>query len=283
MKVQQKNFDDLDNLILAAIKEDLGSGDVTTEATIPKNLNGISRIKAKENGIICGLPIVKRVYKLIDKNVKVKTLKVDGDKVEKGDIVAEISGKMRSILTGERLALNFVQRLSGIATYTKKIAYILDPFEAKIYDTRKTTPLWRVLEKYAVIIGGGCNHRFGLFDMYLIKDNHIDVAGSVAKAVKLAKKSNKRGLKIATEARNMDEVKQAVVEGVDLILLDNMSPAEVKKALSIIKDSAEVEISGGITLNNILKYARVGVKRFSSGSLTHSAKALDFSMKISKK
>ncbi len=277
-----KNFSNLDKLLLAAIEEDVGSGDVTTNAIIPKDLKGTAKITAKENGIVAGLPIVKRVYKLIDPSVKIKILKNDGEKVIYGDVVAEISGKFCSILTGERLALNFLQRLSGTATYTKKISYILEPFGAKIYDTRKTTPLWRALEKYAVVIGGGCNHRFGLFDMFLIKDNHIDVAGSITKAIQLAKKVNKKKLRIACEARNLQEVKEVIDEGADLILLDNMKPAQIKAALKIIGNKSEVEVSGGITQKNILSYVVAGVKRFSSGALTHSSKALDFSMLIKK-
>ena len=275
------NFIKLDPFIKSAIKEDVGSGDVTTDAIIPKSSFGSAKIIAKEKGIVCGLPIVKRVYHLLDHKIKIKSLKNDGDEVLSGDNVAIVSGSLRSILIGERLALNFLQRLSGIATHTNRFVKVLSKYDAKIYDTRKTTPLWRSLEKYAVRVGGGNNHRFGLYDMFLIKDNHIDSAGGIKNAVALTKKSKHKKLKICCEARNLSEVKDAVECGVDIILLDNMKPREIKSALDIIKGRAEIEVSGGITLKTIENYAKIGVKRFSSGALTHSSKALDFSMKIS--
>lgn len=280
MRKNETNFSSLESLYIAALKEDIGSGDVTSESIIPETLKGSAKVIAKEDAVLCGMPVIKKIYKLIDPRIKIEEKKFDGMQIHRGDEIIVISGKIKSILIGERLALNFLQRLSGIATHTKKFADILGPYGAKIYDTRKTTPIWRTLEKYAVRTGGGENHRFGLYDMFLIKDNHIDAVGGAAKAILLAKSANKRGLKIMCEARSLDEVRQVLDAKADFVLLDNMTPRQIKAAMKMIQSKIGVEISGGITLKNIAGYAKLGVKRFSSGSLTHSSKAIDFSMLI---
>lgn len=267
-------------LLKQALEEDIGEGDVTTEATIPDHLQGKLVVKVKAPGIICGLSVFEKLYQLLDRSVLVNILKKDGDRLNAGDRVAIVSGPLRSLLTGERVALNFLQRLSGIATFTARFVTIANRYGIKVYDTRKTTPLWRALEKYAVRIGGGYNHRFGLYDMILIKDNHIDACGDIVNAVAKAVAYNqkqRRKLKIGVEVRTLAELHAILPFPVDLILLDNMPLKTIRKAMAIIgrAEKPEVEVSGGITLKRLKALGQAGVRRVSIGALTHSAPALD--------
>lgn len=267
-------------LLKQALEEDIGKGDVTTEATIPDHLQGKLVVKVKAPGIICGLPVFEKLYQLLDRRVLVNSLKKEGDRVNAGDKVAIVSGPLRSLLAGERVALNFLQRLSGIATFTGRFVTVANRYGIKIYDTRKTTPLWRALEKYAVRIGGGYNHRSGLYDMILIKDNHIDACGDIVSAVAKAVAYNqkqRRKLKIGVEVRTLAELHAILSFPVDLILLDNMPLATIRKAMAIMgrAEKPEVEVSGGVTLKRLKALGQAGVRRVSIGALTHSAPALD--------
>ncbi len=269
-------------LIYESLKEDIGSGDITSESIFSvKDKNPFTLI-SKENGIICGLPLVKIIFNYLNKDIIIKYFKSDGDEVYRGDEILTIEGCIIDILKGERVMLNFLQRLSAIATKTNKYVKIASKYGVKILDTRKTTPLWRELEKYAVRIGGGSNHRMGLYDMALIKDNHIDACGSIKNAVERVKKSA-CNVKIEVEVRNFDELKEALeVEGIDIIMLDNMSPSEIKKAVEIIKGRVKLEASGGINLSNVEEYAKTGVDFISIGELTHSIEAFDLSLVMKK-
>jgi nicotinate-nucleotide pyrophosphorylase (carboxylating) len=265
-------------LIKLGLKEDIGKGDITSNLVIPKNLKAKVMIISKDNGIICGLEIAKLVFKILDKRIKFKKLVRDGEKVKPGQKIAIIQGNARKILAGERTTLNFLQHLSGIATLTRKYADLVKPFKVKILDTRKTIPGLRLLEKYAVRVGGGKNHRFGLWDQILIKSNHVDLVG-IKKSLKMAKRSKK---KIEIEVRNFEELKEALRGKPDIIMLDNMNLKQIRKAVKLIGKKALTEVSGRVNLKNIRKIASSGVQRISIGQLTHSAKALDLAMRIVK-
>jgi nicotinate-nucleotide pyrophosphorylase (carboxylating) len=276
----------IDFLVKLALAEDIGPGDITTKAVIPDKQKAEAAILAKEAGMIAGLAIAQEVFKHIDKKIKFVPKVKDGAAVKKGKVVAVLSGPARGILTGERVALNFLQHLSGIATLTRKFKDKIKT-RVKILDTRKTIPGMRALEKYAVAAGGGCNHRFGLYDAILIKDNHIKLAGGIEKAVMAAKASKalkaKRAEKgIEVEAKGISEVKAAIKARADRILLDNMSVRTLRQAVKLCKKARiETEASGGVNLNNVRAIAKTGVDYISIGALTHSAKALDISLKIS--
>lgn len=270
-------------LIDIAFAEDIGEGDHTSLATINADETGKSIIVAKDNGIIAGLALVEYIFKKVDPTLVVKLLKNDGDEIAYGDVVLEVSGSSRSMLTAERTVLNFVQRLSGVASLTAKYVAELKGLHTQILDTRKTTPGMRLLEKYAVKIGGGANHRIGLYDMILIKDNHVDFAGGITSAIARTQKylkDNNLSLNIEIETRTLEEVKQVLaVGGVNRIMLDNFSPELLREAVALIDGKYETEASGGITLQTLRSYAETGVDFISSGALTHSVKAMDLSMR----
>lgn len=270
----------LRKIVEEALNEDIGFGDLTTECIIPENMYSKALILAKEEGIIAGLPVAKEVFKVLDDSVKFNETKKDGEKVEKGDVVLEIYGKTKAILIGERTALNFLQRLSGIATYTKKCVDVVSPYGVKILDTRKTTPLLRILEKYAVKTGGGENHRFGLYDMVLIKDNHIKAAGSITNAVKRVKEKLSHVYKIEVEVSTLEELREALENEVDIVLLDNMDISTLKEAVRLAKGKVLIEVSGKISLEKLEDIAKLGVNFISMGSLTHSFKSLDLSLEL---
>jgi len=266
-------------IIINALKEDIGTGDITSKTIIPTKTKCDAFIFSKEKGVVCGLPIVKEVFKTLDPNVTFNEILKDGDITLPNQKIIEISGRAREILSGERVALNFLQRLSGIATYVSKFVKMVSPFGVKILDTRKTTPGLRVLEKYAVRVGGGMNHRFGLWDKILIKENHIELVG-LKKAVKKAQKTKKR---IEVEVRNLEEVKEALNLGVDIIMLDNMDLKTITRAIKMIGKKALVEVSGGVNLKNIKKIAETRPDWISIGRLTYSAGVLDMSLVVRKK
>ncbi len=270
----------VDDILGAALKEDIGTGDITTFSTIPLSTEAAALIHVKEEGVVSGIFVAKRVFELLSSDIKFKALKQDGDKVGKRDVVAEITGPAREILIGERTALNIMQRMSGIATRTSRIADILAPYKTKVVDTRKTTPGLRILEKYAVRTGGGHNHRFGLYDGVLIKDNHIKVAGGITKAVNSARQKAPHTLKIEVEVENLQGVREALNAGADIIMLDNMDVETVKEAVKVINGQALVEVSGGVTEEKVGVLAEAGVDLISVGALTHSVKALDISLDI---
>jgi nicotinate-nucleotide pyrophosphorylase (carboxylating) len=273
----------LDEIIRNALQEDIGSGDFSTLSCVPKEAKGSAQLIVKENGILAGIEVAKRIYEIYDPNLLFEVLKIDGDSVKKGDIAFRVAGSSQSILSTERLVLNCLQRMSGIATLTAKIRKEIEGSNSIILDTRKTTPGIRFLEKWAVKIGGGQNHRFGLYDMIMLKDNHIDYAGGITAAIQRTKAfliSAKKNLKIEIEVRNTKELEEVLrVGGVDRIMLDNFSPENLKEALKIIPSSYETEASGGITLENIRTYADTNVEFISVGALTHSVKSLDLSLK----
>jgi nicotinate-nucleotide pyrophosphorylase (carboxylating) len=273
----------LDEIIRNALKEDIGSGDFSTLSCVPKEAEGSAQLIVKENGVLAGIEVAKRIYEIYDPSLSLEVLKFDGDAVKKGDIAFRIVGSSQAILTTERLVLNCLQRMSGIATLTAKIKKEIEGSSSIILDTRKTTPGIRFLEKWAVKIGGGQNHRFGLYDMIMLKDNHIDYAGGITAAIERTKAfliSTKKDLKIEIEVRNTKELEEVLqVGGVDRIMLDNFSPENLKEALKIIPSTYETEASGGITLENIRAYADTNVKYISVGALTHSVKSLDLSLK----
>jgi nicotinate-nucleotide pyrophosphorylase (carboxylating) len=273
----------LDEIIRNALQEDIGSGDFSTLSCVPKEAKGSAQLIVKENGILAGIEVAKRIYEIYDPNLLFEVLKIDGDSVKKGDIAFRVAGSSQSILSTERLVLNCLQRMSGIATLTAKIRKEIEGSNSIILDTRKTTPGIRFLEKWAVKIGGGQNHRFGLYDMIMLKDNHIDYAGGITAAIQRTKAfliSAKKNLKIEIEVRNTKELEEVLrVGGVDRIMLDNFSPENLKEALKIIPSSYETEASGGITLENIRTYADTNVNYISVGALTHSVKSLDLSLK----
>lgn len=272
----------LDELITIAFREDIGDGDHTTLSTIPESVDGKAQLIIKQDGVLCGVGIAQAVFERFDPELKMEILIEDGTRVKSGDIAFVVSGKTVSILQTERLVLNFMQRLSGIATQTSTYVEMLEGTKTKVLDTRKTTPGLRLLEKYAVKTGGGENHRIGLYDMILIKDNHIDYAGGVTQAITNTKeylKAKGKDLKIECEARSFDEIQEILDIGVDRILIDNFSPADTVKAVTLIGDKAETESSGGITIENIRAYAEAGVDYISVGALTHQIKSLDMSLK----
>lgn len=274
-------YAELERLLEWALREDLDDlGDITTQATIPEKI-AKAVVIAKSDGVVCGLNAMRLTYARLDRNVAVHFLYDDGDKVARGEKVAEISGPAESLLTGERGALNFLQRLSGIATLTNKFVEQLAGTKTTLLDTRKTTPGWRHLEKYAVRCGGTSNHRLGLFDMFLIKENHLAAAGGIAAAVQRCRAyANKLGrhLLIEVETRNLEEVNQALSAGVDRIMLDNMTIGEIKKAVELVKQRMPLEVSGNVNLQNVAGIAATGVDFISTGAITHSAPAMDFSM-----
>lgn len=269
----------VDPLIMSALREDITSEDVSTNSVMPHPQMGEVDLICKEDGIICGLQVFARVFELIDEKIKIEFYFKDGDFVEKGKKLAKIQGDIRTLLCGERTALNYLQRMSGIATYTHQVAKLLEGSGIQLLDTRKTTPNNRIFEKYAVRIGGGNNHRYNLSDGVLLKDNHIGAAGGVAQAIKLAKEYAPFVRKIEVEVENLDMVKEAVEAGADVIMLDNMTHQQMEEAMKIIAKRAEVEVSGNVTKENIARLADLGVDYISSGALTHSSPILDISLK----
>ena len=275
MKVQNN----IDKLILDALREDIPNEDITTNSIIKSYTSGKAQLICKQDGIIAGLNVFARVFTLLDAKANLKFYCKDGESVKKLDLLGEVEGDIRAILSGERTALNFLQRMSGIATYTKKVVDLLDGSDIKLLDTRKTSPNNRVFEKYAVKAGGGFNHRFNLSDGIMLKDNHIAAAGGIKKAVSLAREYAAFVHKIEVEVENFDMLKEALEAKADIIMLDNMSIEEMKEAVKIVNHRALVECSGNITLENIAKLREIGVDYISSGALTYSAAVLDLSLK----
>ncbi len=270
----------LNDLIERALKEDIGTGDITTCSTIPEDKVITGRFLAKEAGILCGMEVAKAVFRYVDPTIELSSTKSDGDKIEVGEVIATVSGNARSILTGERLSLNLMQHMSGIATRTNEAVQKVAGTRARIADTRKTTPGLRVLEKYAVKCGGGSNHRFNLADGVLIKDNHIVSAGGITQAVSMARSNIPHTLKIEVEVETFDQLKEALDAGADIIMLDNMTYDEMKQAVEIVNGRALTEASGNMGEKDLKKVAETGVDLISIGALTHSVKALDISLKF---
>jgi nicotinate-nucleotide pyrophosphorylase (carboxylating) len=274
----------LDKIIRDAVHEDLGDGDHSTLAVIPENKSGKALLVAKENGIIAGLTLSKFIYDAFSEDLHVEFFNKEGDSVRKGDIIYEVRGNARAILSSERLVLNFIQRMSGIATYTRRLADLIDGLPVRILDTRKTTPNLRLIEKWAVLIGGGDNHRFGLFDMVMLKDNHIDLAGGIKKAITQAAnylERSGRKMKIEVETRNLSEVREVLSIGkVDIIMLDNMNIEDMRQAVKLINGKFATEASGNVNEHTIKSIAECGVDYISVGALTHSVKSLDLSLLI---
>ncbi len=274
-----------DKFIKLALEEDISSEDVTTNSVMPDYKKGEVQLICKEDGIIAGLSVFERVFTMLDPATEVKYTEYngrpvkDGDKVTNGQLLAVVTGDIRVLLSGERTALNYLQRMSGIATYTNKVAALLEGTGIKLLDTRKTGPCMRIFEKYAVKVGGGNNHRYNLSDGVLLKDNHIDAAGGVKEAIMAAKEYAPFVRKIEVETENLDMVKEAVEAGADIIMLDNMSPEEMEEAVKYIDGRAETECSGNITKENIEKIKNIGIDYVSSGALTHSAPIMDLSLK----
>ncbi len=273
----------LNQFINDALAEDIGDGDHSTLASIPRSATNKAYMIMKEDGIIAGVELCRMIFKRIDPDLQIECLVEDGDRVSKGDIIVRLNGTSRAILIGERLVLNCMQRMSGIATFTQKLVQLISGTKAQLLDTRKTTPNFRIMEKWAVLIGGGVNHRFGLYDMVMLKDNHIDFAGGVSEAIRSTKKYLKKSgkqLKIEVETRTLEEVEEVLTEnGVDRIMLDNMSLDTMKKAVKLINGRSETEASGGITEETIRSVAQTGVDYISVGALTHSIKSIDISLK----
>ncbi len=268
-----------DELILSALREDISSEDVTTNAVMHEAVEGEVDLICKQDGIIAGLDVFQRVFELLDPEVRTELYCMDGDEVKNGQLMGKVYGDIRVLLSGERVALNYLQRMSGIATYTRSVAKLLEGSRTKLLDTRKTTPNMRIFEKYAVRVGGGYNHRYNLSDGVLLKDNHIGAAGSVTKAVEMAKEYAPFVRKIEVEVENLDMVREAVEAGADIIMLDNMSAEDMQEAVRIIDGRAETECSGNVTKENIARLTSIGVDYISSGALTHSAPILDISLK----
>ncbi len=279
--MEEKEY--IDKLIELAFAEDIGEGDHTTLGAIPPTALGHAELLIKEEGVLAGVEIAREIFRKFDPSLRVRTLLADGAPVKPGDIAFVVSGKVQSLLQTERIVLNIMQRMSGIATTTSRYVKILEGTKTKILDTRKTTPGMRILEKAAVKIGGGENHRIGLFDMILIKDNHVDFAGGIENAVAKVKtylKEKGKQLKIEIEVRNLEELDQALnTHGVDRIMLDNFTPGQTRQAVAIVNGRVELESSGGITFDTIREYAETGVDYISVGALTHSVKSLDMSLK----
>jgi len=272
------NVIELESLIERCLNEDVGTGDLTTESIVSAGAETEAVIIAKEEGVIAGLPVAEAVFRRVDPFVVFRALVKDGDRVQRGQVLVETSGRARPILTAERLALNFLQRLSGVATRTARLVELVAGQRAVVVDTRKTTPGLRLLEKYAVRVGGGRNHRFGLYDAVLVKENHIKIAGSITTAVELAGRGAPHMIKIEVEVEDLAGVQEALEAGADIIMLDNMTPAEMKKAVELAAGRALLEASGGITEENIRAVAATDVDFISVGALTHSVKSLDISM-----
>jgi nicotinate-nucleotide pyrophosphorylase (carboxylating) len=273
----------IDEIIQNALREDIGDGDHSTLSCVPEHATGVAKLLVKGEGVMAGIALAKRIFELFDPSLKVTAFINDGDQIQHGDVAFEVKGSSRSILSTERLVLNFMQRMSGIATQTSKIVNLIDGTGVKLLDTRKTTPGVRYLEKWAVRIGGGHNHRFALYDMIMLKDNHVDYAGGITPAIERANaylKETGRDLKIEIEVRNEMELAEAISVGdIDRIMLDNFTPERIVAALKTIPDHFEVEASGGITIETIRSYAETGVDFISVGALTHSFESLDMSLK----
>lgn len=279
-------LDNLDELIKLWFAEDIGDGDHTTLSSIPADAMGKQQLIIKEEGIVAGIEVAKRVFAAFDPELKMTQYLHDGDRVKPGDVAFVVEGRVQSLLQTERLMLNIMQRMSGVATRTAEYVKLVEGTKCRVLDTRKTTPGLRMLEKEAVRIGGGCNHRIGLFDMILLKDNHVDFAGGISNAIRRAQeylKEKGKNLKIEIEVRSFDELQEALnTGGIDRIMLDNFSPADTRKAIEIIDGRVEVESSGGITYDTLREYAECGVDVISVGALTHSVKSLDMSFKAVK-
>ncbi len=279
-------LDNLDELIKLWFAEDIGDGDHTTLSSIPADAMGKQQLIIKEEGIVAGIEVAKRVFAAFDPELKMTQYLHDGDRVKPGDVAFVVEGRIQSLLQTERLMLNIMQRMSGVATRTAEYVKLVEGTKCRVLDTRKTTPGLRMLEKEAVRIGGGCNHRIGLFDMILLKDNHVDFAGGISNAIRRAQeylKEKGKNLKIEIEVRSFDELQEALnTGGIDRIMLDNFSPADTRKAVEIIDGRVEVESSGGITYDTLREYAECGVDVISVGALTHSVKSLDMSFKAVK-
>jgi nicotinate-nucleotide pyrophosphorylase (carboxylating) len=267
-------------IIKNALAEDIGTGDITTQATVSAKKKGMALAIAKDDFVIAGVDVFAETFKCLDKNIKVKKIINDGSRVKKGALIAEVSGSLSNILKAERVSLNLFQRMSGIATLTAKYVEAVRGFKAVILDTRKTVPNLRILDKMAVRIGGGTNHRIGLYDGVLIKDNHIEAAGGITAAVNAQRKHLPRKMKIEVETKNLMEVKEALRCGVDIIMLDNMSVPAMKKAVDLVARRAQIEASGNVSLQNVARIAAIGVDYISVGELTHSVRAADISLKI---
>jgi len=274
------NIENIKSVIEYALNEDIGKGDITTNSLIPIDLQTKATMVAKSTGVIAGLAVAEYVFRTFSTDIIWKTFVNDGDKVSKGDLIVEISGPYRALLTGERVALNFLQRMSGIATMTANYVDTLKEYKTQILDTRKTVPGLRLLDKYAVKMGGGTNHRIGLYDMVLIKDNHIKIAGGITNAVAQIKKNLPDGIKVEVETTTIKEVQQALAAGVDIIMLDNMSNSTMAESVKIISGHAKVEASGNMTMERLKEVAATGVDFISIGALTHSVAAFDISMNI---
>jgi nicotinate-nucleotide pyrophosphorylase (carboxylating) len=270
--------DTVERIVLAALAEDIGAGDVTTDATVPADAVGVADLLVKEAGVVCGVRVVETTFRALDPDIRFEALASDGDVVDPPAVVARVSGSERAILTGERVALNFLGRLSGIATLTRRYVDALEGTGTAVLDTRKTTPGLRELEKYAVACGGGRNHRFGLDDAVLVKDNHLRAAGSVPAAVELVRAAS--ALPIEVECDTLDQVAEALAVGVDAILLDNMNLEQLREAVALAGGRARLEASGGVTLDTIRAIAETGVDEISVGALTHSARSLDVSLEL---
>ncbi len=268
-----------DELIKSALKEDITSEDITTNSVMKDYCLGEVELICKQDGILAGLDVFKRVFEILDQTTQFEFYYNDGDKIKKGDKIGKIRGDIRVLLSGERTALNYLQRMCGIATYTRSIVDMLEGSNTKLLDTRKTTPNMRVFEKYAVKVGGGCNHRYNLSDGILLKDNHIGAAGGVKQAIKMAKEYAPFVRKIEVEVENLDMLKEALEAGADIIMLDNMSVEDMKEAVRLTKGKAETECSGNVTKENVARLVSLGVDYVSSGALTHSAPILDLSLK----
>ena len=279
-KMDNKILKSAEVLFDLAYAEDIGDGDITTNNLVPPGENKTAVLVAKAEGVIAGLPVAEMVFRKFDPNLVWTVKKPDGSKVFPGDVLVEFKGNYRALLTGERKALNFLQRLSGIATYANRCMKEIEGLDVEILDTRKTLPGYRHLDKYAVRMGGASNHRFGLYDMVMIKDNHIQVAGGIKAAVHAIRKQIPKSIKIEVETSNLDEVQQAIDAGVDIIMLDNMSSSLMIEAVALINKRAKIEASGNMTLKRIRKVASTGVNYISIGALTHSVKALDISQRI---
>lgn len=276
----QLDWSEVNQILENAIREDIGSGDITTNLLFPCDAECKAIILAKEEGLVAGLPIAEMVFRKLDKDIVWSEEKKDGDKVEPNQVLAEISGSQKAVLTGERVALNFLQRLSGIATLTSRFVKAIHELPVKILDTRKTAPGLRILDKYAVRVGGGFNHRFGLYDEVLVKDNHIKLAGGITRAVNILRERAVTRKRIEVEASTISEVEEALNVGADVILLDNMSPKMIKEAVGLIKGKALIEVSGRLTLENVREIAETGVDFISVGLVTHSSRALDIGLYV---
>lgn len=271
---------EIERIIITSLAEDIGTGDITTRATVSRNKEGKAVAIAKDDCMIAGMDIFKRTFKIVDKKINVKIFAYDGVPVKKGDVIAEVSGRLANILKAERVSLNFLQRMCGIATLTAQYVKAVRGTKAKILDTRKTVPGLRILDKMAVRLGGGCNHRIGLYDGVLIKDNHIEAAGGIFAAVKAQRRNLAKPMKIEVETQDLNQVKEALACGVDIIMLDNMSVSAMKKAVHVVAGRALVEASGNVSLKNVSAIAKTGVDFISVGALTHSVCAADISLKI---